>query len=188
MPDGMPVTVREEHHVTEDVNSAVAEYPFAEDVFDAAKWRIARDPECGALVSGTDAHPPRRVVHILPVHQTSSPGLLVRYYRLPTIAVIRLGAFLPVRRWNCCSPRRIPCDLAVVLVSHPGAIGDDGMKHPESRSEQPSPREVEIVRPDYQPSKAELEANTRVDATFEEAVQALLQPVRIRYIKRPKRR
>ena len=59
------------------------------------------------------------------------------------------------------------------------------MKHPESRSEQPLPREVEIVRPDYQPSKAELEADTRVDATFEEAVQALVQPVRIRFIKRP---
>ena len=95
MPDGIPVTVREEHHVTEDVNSAVAEYPFAEDVFDAAKWRIARDPECGALVSGTDAHPPRRVVHILPVHQTSSPGLLVRYYRLPTMAVIDWVHFYP---------------------------------------------------------------------------------------------
>ena len=106
MPDGIPVTVREEHHVTEDVNSAVAEYPFAEDVFDAAKWRIARDPECGTLVSGTDAHPPRRVVHILPVHQTSSPGLLVRYYRLPTMAVIDWVHFYPFDDGNCCSPQR----------------------------------------------------------------------------------
>ena len=62
------------------------------------------------------------------------------------------------------------------------------MKHPESRSEQPSPREVEIVRPDYQPSKAELDADTRVDATFEEAIHALVSPVRIRYIPRPKRK
>ena len=51
----------------------------------------------------------------------------------------------------------------------------------------PVPREVEIVRHGYQPSKAELEADTRVDATFEEAVQALVRPVRIRYISRPKR-
>ena len=49
------------------------------------------------------------------------------------------------------------------------------------------PREVEIVHPDYQPSTAELEADTRVDATFEEAVQALVSPVRINYIQRPKR-
>ena len=52
----------------------------------------------------------------------------------------------------------------------------------------PAPREVEVVHPSYQPSKAELEADTRVDATFEEAVQALVRPVRIRYVPRPKRR
>ena len=53
-------------------------------------------------------------------------------------------------------------------------------------TEKPEPREVKIIHPDYQPSKAELEADTRVDATFEEAVQALAQPVKILYIKRPK--
>ena len=50
----------------------------------------------------------------------------------------------------------------------------------------PKPREVEIVQSDYQPSKAELEADMRVDATFEEAVDALTRPVRIRYVDRPK--
>ena len=95
MPDGTPLTVREEHHVTEDVNFAVAQYPFAEDAFEAAKWRIARDPECGILVSGIDAHPPRRVVHFPPVRQTSSPGLLVRYYPLPTMVVIDWVHFYP---------------------------------------------------------------------------------------------
>ncbi len=49
-----------------------------------------------------------------------------------------------------------------------------------------SPREVEIVSPDYQPSAAELEEDTRVDATFDEAVDALTKPVSIRYIDRPK--
>ena len=48
--------------------------------------------------------------------------------------------------------------------------------------------EVEVVRPSYQPSKAELEKDARVEATFEQAVQALTQPVRIRYIERPKRK
>ena len=51
----------------------------------------------------------------------------------------------------------------------------------------PEPPEVEIVRPAYQPSKAELEEDMRVDATFEEAVQALTRPVRVRYMSRPKR-
>ena len=47
-------------------------------------------------------------------------------------------------------------------------------------------REVEIVHPDYQPSATELEEDVRVDATFEEAVDALTKPVNIRYVDRPK--
>ena len=54
----------------------------------------------------------------------------------------------------------------------------------ESES-QKRPREVLIPHHDYQPSKAELEADLRVDATFEEAVDALAQPVRIRHVIRP---
>lgn len=50
----------------------------------------------------------------------------------------------------------------------------------------PQPREVEVVKSSYQPSKAELEEDLRVDATFEEAVDALTKPVSIRYIERPK--
>ena len=50
----------------------------------------------------------------------------------------------------------------------------------------PKPHEVEIVRPDYQPSAAELEEDTRVEATFDEAVDALTKPVSIRYVDRPK--
>lgn len=52
--------------------------------------------------------------------------------------------------------------------------------------EKSKPREVEIVKSDYQPSKAELEEDMRVYATFEEAVDALTQPDRIRYVDRPK--
>ncbi len=50
----------------------------------------------------------------------------------------------------------------------------------------PKPREVEIVHPSYQPSKAELEEDKRVNATFEEAIEALAKPVSIRHIPRPK--
>ena len=47
-------------------------------------------------------------------------------------------------------------------------------------------RDVEIVRPDDQPSMAEVEEDMRVNGAFEEAVDALAQTVRIRYIDRPK--
>ena len=53
-------------------------------------------------------------------------------------------------------------------------------------SSKPKPRTVEVLHPSYQPSKAELEADLRVNATFHEAMDALTQPVQIRYIDRPK--
>ena len=53
--------------------------------------------------------------------------------------------------------------------------------------EKPKPREIEIVNPSYQPSKEELEEDVRIDATFDELVDAVLLPVKIRYIDRPKR-
>ena len=55
-------------------------------------------------------------------------------------------------------------------------------------TKRPQPRQVDIVRPTYQPSKSELEEDMRVRATFEEAVDALTRPVEIRYVHRPKRR
>ena len=51
----------------------------------------------------------------------------------------------------------------------------------------PPHRVVDIVRPTYQPSKAELEEDMRVRATFEEAVEALARPVEINYVSHPKR-
>ncbi|MCY3703526.1 MAG: hypothetical protein OXG16_12695 [Rhodospirillales bacterium] len=47
------------------------------------------------------------------------------------------------------------------------------------------PREVSIVSPDYQPNAAELNEDMRVDASFDEAVDALTKPVHIRYVDRP---
>ena len=47
------------------------------------------------------------------------------------------------------------------------------------------PRDVEVAHPSYQPSKAELEEDMRVNASFEEAVDALTRPVRMRYVKNP---
>ena len=42
-------------------------------------------------------------------------------------------------------------------------------------------REIELVLPEYQPSQAELEADARVPATFEQALAALVAPVRRRF-------
>lgn len=46
-------------------------------------------------------------------------------------------------------------------------------------------REVAIAHPSYQPTKAGLEADMRVEASFEEAVDALTRPVRVRYVEKP---
>ena len=48
------------------------------------------------------------------------------------------------------------------------------------------PRVVETVSSDYQPSKAELEEDMSIDASFEELMQAVIEPVIIKYIPRPK--
>lgn len=53
----------------------------------------------------------------------------------------------------------------------------------ESREKAPEPPVLEVMHPSYQPSKAELEEDIRVDATFEEAIQALVRPVKVRYVK-----
>ena len=54
---------------------------------------------------------------------------------------------------------------------------------------EPKPKTVELVKSNYQPSKAELEADLRIKGTFKQAIQALTRPVRIRRVvtKRPRR-
>ena len=50
------------------------------------------------------------------------------------------------------------------------------------------PRYVEVVRSDYQPSKAELEEDMHIDAPFEELVQTVVEPVTVAVIPRPRPR
>ncbi len=49
------------------------------------------------------------------------------------------------------------------------------------------PRKIELHHFSYQPTRAELRADHRGQATFEEVVSASLKPVKIRYVKPPKR-
>ncbi len=58
----------------------------------------------------------------------------------------------------------------------------------KTRKTPPTPREVEIIHPSYQPSAAEFREDLRINATFEEAVKALVQPVKIRYVLPKKRK
>lgn len=53
----------------------------------------------------------------------------------------------------------------------------------------PEPREVELVHPSYQPSKAELEEPIEFPegTTPEDLAWAVTRPVKVRYISRPKR-
>ena len=57
-----------------------------------------------------------------------------------------------------------------------------------TETRRPPPREVEIAHPGYQPSKPEFVEDAHVEASFEEAVEALCQPITIRCVNRPKPR
>ena len=54
-------------------------------------------------------------------------------------------------------------------------------------TDKPKSVEVEMVESSYQPSKAELEEDLRVDADFDETVEALAQDETIRNIPCPKK-
>ena len=55
-------------------------------------------------------------------------------------------------------------------------------------TEESNPKTVELVRTDYQPTKAEKEEILRVNASMEEIADAMLSPVNIRWIDRPRDR
>ncbi len=57
------------------------------------------------------------------------------------------------------------------------------------KTNQPQTRTVDVVDPSYQPSRSELREDLRVDATFRELSKAVVQPVKVRYVKpkKPKR-
>ena len=58
-----------------------------------------------------------------------------------------------------------------------------------SDAKPPQPRDVELVHPSYQPSKAELEEPIEFPegTTPDDLARAVMQPVRVRYIPRPRR-
>lgn len=51
--------------------------------------------------------------------------------------------------------------------------------------DKPKPRKLKLVKPSYQPSKVELEADLQIDAIPEDAVEALLKSMEIEYVENP---
>lgn len=62
------------------------------------------------------------------------------------------------------------------------------MRKCKKRAEGTLPRDVVPPHYSYQPSRKKLQEDPRVDASFDEVVAACLQPVKIRYVKPPKRK
>ena len=56
-------------------------------------------------------------------------------------------------------------------------------KHPDFVPSEDQPI-VKLPPQSYQPSKAELEADTRLEGTFEKAIKAIVRPVQIRRVKK----
>ena len=52
----------------------------------------------------------------------------------------------------------------------------------KTRKPPPKPREVEVPDPAFQPSAEELRKDLRLKGTFEDAIKALVAPVRIRRV------
>ena len=55
-------------------------------------------------------------------------------------------------------------------------------------TDKPKSDEVEIVHPSYQPTAKELREDLRLKGTFDDAIKALVLPVRVRQVMPPKRR
>ncbi len=54
------------------------------------------------------------------------------------------------------------------------------------KTKQPQTRTVDVVHPSYQPDREQLREDLRVDATFKKLSKAVVQPVKVRYVKSPK--
>ena len=87
-------TVREELLVSREVDRAISMHPLVENIFEAAKWRIAREPNCGTPME--DVGEDRRVLNLPPNRVAKTPGLLVRYFQeSQDIVVIDWVRFYP---------------------------------------------------------------------------------------------
>ena len=54
------------------------------------------------------------------------------------------------------------------------------------QANRPERREIRLVNPSYQPLRAELREDLRMEGTFEDAIKALVRPRKIRYVRTPR--
>ena len=59
---------------------------------------------------------------------------------------------------------------------------------PKDKKERSKPKTVELVKSSYQPTKAEMNEEFEVNASMEEVGKALMQPVKPRWIDKPRSR
>lgn len=89
-----------------------------------------------------------------------------------------------------CSERIVlPTPAAVVSGRGKPSLVAAGAGLAENRPKC-TPREIEVVHPSYQPSRAELREDLRIGSSlddFERAPKALVRPVRVRCVSSPKR-
>ena len=84
-----------------------------------------------------------------------------------------------------CTPPSAGCNLTLPL----GTRTERG-EHRHEQPYTPKPREIGLVDPSYQPSKAELEEEIDFSElvegkSFEDLARTMLRPVKVRYTKRP---
>lgn len=106
-PGQNALTIVETEEVQKIVDAAIKELSFAEEIFDAAKWRIARDWDLGEPIPGSSKG--HRIVNFLPAKISESSGLLVRFYFEDVRAIIDFVEFYPY------DPRQAALPAAYVL-------------------------------------------------------------------------
>lgn len=79
-------------HVIREVERAMRLYPLAEDAFKAAKWRIAREPNCGMPVEEVNG---RRAIYLHSNRVAKTPSVLVEYSQQGNNLVINGIRYFP---------------------------------------------------------------------------------------------
>lgn len=96
------LTIVEEEEVSLALDEACKKYSHANDMFEAAKWRIARQPECGTIIE--DEEPYRRLLKLPPIKKSENPTLLIRYYVGKHEVTIDWIRFSPYDKQQAVSP------------------------------------------------------------------------------------
>lgn len=96
------LSVEETEEVSAAVKHACDAYKHAQAMFDAAVWRIAREPHAGTLIE--EEEPYRRVMKFLPNKQSKNPILIVRYYYDKDSAVIDWVKYYPYDKDQAINP------------------------------------------------------------------------------------